>query len=73
MSPVGVVLGSGLGAFADTLENRLETPYSDIAGWPPSTAVGPRGQAGDRAGWAKSKWSCSPAARITTKATRRSR
>jgi len=44
MSPIGVVLGSGLGAFADTLDNRFETPYSDIAGWPPTTAVGHAGK-----------------------------
>lgn len=44
MSPIGVVLGSGLGAFAGTLENRFETPYADIAGWPPSTAVGHAGK-----------------------------
>jgi purine-nucleoside phosphorylase len=41
---VGVVLGSGLGAFADALENRVETSYSDIAGWPVSTAVGHAGK-----------------------------
>ena len=44
MNPIGVVLGSGLGAFADTLQNRCETPYADIAGWPPSTAVGHAGK-----------------------------
>jgi len=44
MNPIGVVLGSGLGAFADTLQNRFETPYRDIAGWPPSTAVGHAGK-----------------------------
>jgi len=41
---IGVVLGSGLGAFADTLENRSETPYSQIPGWPVSTAVGHPGK-----------------------------
>ena len=40
----GVVLGSGLGAFADTLERRTETPYSQIPGWPASTAVGHAGK-----------------------------
>jgi len=44
MNPIGVVLGSGLGAFADTLQNRFETPYADIAGWPPSTAMGHAGK-----------------------------
>jgi purine-nucleoside phosphorylase len=43
MSPVGVVLGSGLGAFADTLDDRKETPYSELEGWPQSTAAGHAG------------------------------
>lgn len=37
---VGVVLGSGLGAFAGTLADRVEIPYSKIPGWPKATAVG---------------------------------
>ena len=41
---VGVVLGSGLGAFADTLTERRETPYSEIPGWPASTAIGHAGK-----------------------------
>lgn len=41
---VAVILGSGLGGFADTLENRTETPYSQIPGWPVSTAVGHAGK-----------------------------
>lgn len=41
---VGVVLGSGLGAFADALDHRKETPYAQIAGWPVSTAVGHAGK-----------------------------
>jgi purine-nucleoside phosphorylase len=41
---VGVVLGSGLGAFADTLEHSKETPYSQISGWPVSTALGHAGK-----------------------------
>lgn len=40
---VGLVLGSGLGAVADELEERVEIPYSDIPGWPLSTAVGHAG------------------------------
>jgi purine-nucleoside phosphorylase len=43
-SPVGIVLGSGLGAFAETIENASVTSYRDIAGWPPSTAVGHAGK-----------------------------
>ncbi len=41
---VGVILGSGLGSFAGTLENRVEIPYSDIPGWPASTAGGHAGK-----------------------------
>jgi len=41
---VGVILGSGLGSFADTLASRVETPYSDIPGWPVSTAKGHAGK-----------------------------
>jgi purine-nucleoside phosphorylase len=41
---IGVVLGSGLGAFADELTERTEIPYGDIPGWPGSTAVGHAGK-----------------------------
>jgi purine-nucleoside phosphorylase len=41
---VAVVLGSGLGAFADTLENAYSIAYEEIPGWPPSTAVGHAGK-----------------------------
>ena len=41
---IGVVLGSGLGAFAETLEDAVETPYSAIPGWPTSTAAGHAGK-----------------------------
>ena len=41
---VGVILGSGLGAFADELANRQEIPYPEIPGWPASTAVGHAGK-----------------------------
>jgi purine-nucleoside phosphorylase len=41
---VGVVLGSGLGAFAGELTDRTEMPYSDIPGWPAATAVGHAGK-----------------------------
>lgn len=39
-----VVLGSGLGAFADELSDRIELPYAGIPGWPASTAVGHAGK-----------------------------
>ncbi|MBV8896539.1 MAG: purine-nucleoside phosphorylase [Acidobacteriaceae bacterium] len=41
---VGVVLGSGLGTFADSLIRAVRIPYSDIPGMPVSTAVGHAGQ-----------------------------
>jgi len=41
---VAVVLGSGLGAFADELTARTDIPYADIPGWPVSTAVGHAGK-----------------------------
>ncbi len=41
---VAVVLGSGLGAFADQLADRVELPYAEIPQWPVSTAVGHAGK-----------------------------
>jgi purine-nucleoside phosphorylase len=41
---IGVVLGSGLGAFADELTDPIEISYHDIPGWPRSTAVGHAGK-----------------------------
>ncbi len=41
---VAVVLGSGLGGFADTLADRTEIPYGEIPGWPCSTAIGHAGK-----------------------------
>ena len=41
---VAVVLGSGLGAFAEELTGRVEIPYSEIPAWPVSTAVGHAGK-----------------------------
>jgi len=40
---VGVVLGSGLGGFADALESPVEIPYREIPDWPPATAAGHAG------------------------------
>jgi purine-nucleoside phosphorylase len=39
-----VVLGSGLGAFADQLEHSVEIPYTDLPGWPRATALGHAGK-----------------------------
>jgi len=41
---IGVVLGSGLGAFADELADSVDFPYAEIPGWPLSTAVGHAGK-----------------------------
>ena len=41
---IAVVLGSGLGGFADELDDRIAIPYAEIPGWPVSTAVGHAGK-----------------------------
>jgi purine-nucleoside phosphorylase len=41
---VGVVLGSGLGRFADTLDEAVAIPYADIPGFPVSSVPGHAGQ-----------------------------
>ena len=41
---IGLVLGSGLGAFADELTDAVRIPYSQIPSFPRSTAVGHAGQ-----------------------------
>jgi purine-nucleoside phosphorylase len=40
---VGVVLGSGLGAFADTLEGLVKIPYTDLPHMPASAVAGHAG------------------------------
>lgn len=40
---IGLVLGSGLGVLADTLDNRTVIPYAEIPGWPQSTVHGHHG------------------------------
>lgn len=39
-----VVLGSGLGAFADELDDPITIPYAEIPDWPVSTATGHSGK-----------------------------
>lgn len=41
---IALVLGSGLGAFADEFENPVAIPYQEIPGFVSSTAVGHAGQ-----------------------------
>ncbi len=41
---IGLVLGSGLGAFADTVEDAVRFPFTDLPGFPISTVTGHRGE-----------------------------
>ena len=41
---IGLVLGSGLGAFADSLSDATRVPYADIPSFPQSTAIGHAGR-----------------------------
>src|SRR5690348_9719761 len=41
---VGIVLGSGLGAFADSLLHAVRIPYRELTGLPVSTAAGHAGE-----------------------------
>jgi len=41
---IGLVLGSGLGAFADTLTEATRIPYAEIPSFPQSTAIGHAGR-----------------------------
>lgn len=40
---IAIILGSGLGDYADTLENAKKLPYTSIAGFPQSTVAGHAG------------------------------
>lgn len=41
---IGLVLGSGLGAFADSLADATRIPYAEIPSFPQSTAIGHAGR-----------------------------
>jgi purine-nucleoside phosphorylase len=41
---IGLVLGSGLGGFADSLTDAARVPYSEIPAFPQSTAIGHAGR-----------------------------
>jgi purine-nucleoside phosphorylase len=41
---IGLILGSGLGAFADSLSDSTRVPYTQIPAFPRSTAIGHAGQ-----------------------------
>ena len=68
---VGVVLGSGLGAFADALEDAVEIPYEDIPGWPAGDGRRPRGQARPRLLRRRAASPSCAAARTSTRASPR--
>lgn len=40
----GIILGSGLGELAESVENAIKIPYSEIPRWPVSTVVGHSGR-----------------------------
>ena len=40
---IGLILGSGLGDYADTLENAVRIPFADIPGFPVPTVAGHSG------------------------------
>ena len=45
LSPTaGIVLGTGAGEIANSIENSIEIPYDDIPGFPKATALGHAGQ-----------------------------
>ena len=41
---IAVVLGSGLGPFADTLRDAIETPYAELPHWPAAAVIGHTGR-----------------------------
>jgi len=41
---LGIVLGSGLGALADDLEDPVAIPFAELPGWPAATAPGHAGR-----------------------------
>jgi len=40
---IGIVLGSGLGKLADSIENPISIPYTSVPGFPKATAIGHKG------------------------------
>jgi len=43
-SAIAVILGSGLGAFADSLDDPRGLAFSELPGFPPATVPGHRGR-----------------------------
>lgn len=40
----GIILGSGLGGIADSIQNNISIPYNELPGWPLSTVKGHAGK-----------------------------
>jgi purine-nucleoside phosphorylase len=40
---IGIILGSGLGALAESVQQNISIPYGDLPGWPLSTVIGHSG------------------------------
>jgi purine-nucleoside phosphorylase len=40
----GIILGSGLGSVADSVQNSISIPYEELPGWPLSTVIGHAGR-----------------------------
>lgn len=41
---IGIILGSGLGALAESVQGNISIPYGDLPGWPLSTVIGHAGR-----------------------------
>ena len=41
---IGLILGSGLGGLAESVENSIKIPYNELSNWPVSTVVGHQGR-----------------------------
>lgn len=41
---VGIILGSGLGALAESVQKKISIPYANLPGWPLSTVIGHAGR-----------------------------
>ncbi|MCS7011523.1 MAG: purine-nucleoside phosphorylase [Anaerolineales bacterium] len=41
---IGIILGSGLGSLAESVQHPVIIPYSEIPGWPTSTVIGHSGR-----------------------------
>ena len=73
LPPLAIVLGSGLGAFADEARDAIALPDLDLPGFPIPDRRGPRRAAGGRARSKAGGWRCSRAAATITSAAMRAR